>query len=129
MLEWEKHWEVGSDKDKQRPETWRRRQPGDVRDDSDMQESGHDHCFKCADIKVTRAEILDYRRIMRSFKNGTAVAYDNLRPHQLDYLSDQAITELIKLYKRCEMVKCWPEAWRHATMVMIPKAIADLQLS
>ena len=73
-------------------------------------------------INVTKKEIDDYNRIMRSFKPTTAVAYENLRPHQMAYLTDEAIAELITLFKRCALLRRWPLIWAMAAMVMLPKA-------
>ena len=102
---WEKHWNVG--------------------DIPDYATTSTDDTVDPTKITVSRAEIDDFRGIMRSFKSNTAVAFDNLRPHQVAYLSDEAIIELIKLYKRCEILQRWPQIWKTSTMVMIPKAEED----
>ena len=99
---WEKHWEVGNHED-----------------DTDWVD---DHIDYTEWREPTQHEIDDVRDTCRSFKMNTAVAYDNLRPKQCAQLTDKALAELIKLYWRCEALGRWPDIWRMATMVMIPKA-------
>ena len=36
-------------------------------------------------LTATMEEISDYRRMMKSFKASTAVAYDNIKPYQMAY--------------------------------------------
>ena len=71
---------------------------------------------------VTQARIDDYRRVIATFKTATAVAYDNIAPRAMLALDDPVIAELIALYDRCEHEGRWPDSWRYATMVMMPKA-------
>ena len=99
---WAEHWEVGKYTD----------------DATDLEQEVDYSAWR----QPTNEEIEDLRHTCRSFKINTAVAYDNLRPKQFAELSDEALSQLIKLYWRCEQIGCWPEVWRNATMVMIPKA-------
>ena len=50
------------------------------------------------------------------------MSFDNLKPHLLGHLSDKALEQLIKLYKRAEDEGRWPEQWKLAIIAMIPKA-------
>ena len=61
MTLWSQHWEVGKIPDPERPSS--------------------DVTVPIAQLNVTDEEIRDYRRVMRSFKTSTAVAYDNVKPH------------------------------------------------
>ena len=62
-----------------------------------------------------------FRNTIRSFKHTTATTYDNLRPHILDELTDDAINEIILLFRHIENEGRWPKQWKHPIMVMIPK--------
>ena len=72
--------------------------------------------------EVTQKEIEDFRSIVKRFKKHTAMSFDNLKPHLLGQLSDEALRQLISLYKRAEDEGRWPEQWKLAIMIMIPKA-------
>ena len=74
--------------------------------------------------RISGAELDKFKRIIRSFSYNTAVAHDKLPPRMLEHLDDETLKELILFYKRVEHVGSWPQAWRVATMVMIPKAEA-----
>ena len=62
------------------------------------------------------------RKTIRSFKHTTAITYDNLKPHILDELTDEAINEIIVLFRHIENKGRWPKQWEHPVMVMIPKS-------
>ena len=59
---------------------------------------------------------------MRKFKHNTVMSFDNLKPHLLGSLTDEALSNPIRLYKRAEDEGRWPHQWKLAIMVMIPKA-------
>ena len=61
------------------------------------------------------------RKTIRSFKHTTATTYDNLKPHILNELTDEAIDEIILLSKHIDNDGRWPKQWKHAIMVMLPK--------
>ena len=61
---------------------------------------------------------------MASFSSSTATAHDKLPPRILEHLDDGTIREILLLFKRAEHEGRWPEQWRVATLVMIPKAEA-----
>ena len=73
---------------------------------------------------VTQHEIDRFRRITGSFSKGTAVAHDKLPLRMMEYLDDAILKKLVILYKRVELKGEWPQDWRIANMVMIPKAEA-----
>ena len=73
---------------------------------------------------VTEEDIANYRRIINSFKADTAVGHDNIPPRSLSVISDSTLRYMIALYKRAECEGRWPDIWRIATMVMIPKTEA-----
>ena len=73
---------------------------------------------------ISRSELDRFKRIIKSFSSGTAVAHDKLPPRIMEHLDDETLEELIVFYKRVEAEGTWPQAWRIATMVMIPKAEA-----
>ena len=73
---------------------------------------------------IGKGEIDRFRRIIKSFSYGTATAHDKLPPRILEHLDDDTLKELIVLYKRIEAAGRWPNMWRIATMVMLPKAEA-----
>ena len=102
---WESHWEVG--------------QHPPIAEEVTVDPDYTDYTLW---REPTKEEIDELRKTIQSFKVNTAVAYDNLRPKQVAWLSDTAISELIKLYWRCEHTGQWPSMWRNATMVMLPKA-------
>lgn len=49
------------------------------------------------------------------------MSFDNLKPHLLRHLTDDALKQFIRLYRRAEDEGRWPEQWKPAVMVMIPK--------
>ena len=73
---------------------------------------------------TSKHELEKFKRIIRSFSYGTAMAHDRLPPRVMEHLDDETLKELIVLYKRVEHQGGWPNSWRIATMVMLPKAEA-----
>ena len=74
-----------------------------------------------ASTEPTNKEISHLRAIAKSFKKHTAMSFDNLKPHLIGELSDEALREVLRLYKRAEIEGRWPRQWRLAVMVMLPK--------
>ena len=50
----------------------------------------------------TQADVQRLRSIAKSFKKHTAMSFDNLKPHLIGELTDEAICEIVRLYKRAE---------------------------
>ena len=73
-------------------------------------------------VEPTTDNIKGLRAVARGFEQTNAMSFDNMQPHLLGSVSDRGLGEIIKLYRRAEVEGRWPEQWRQAVMVMIPKA-------
>ena len=73
---------------------------------------------------IEKQELNKFKRVIRSFSWGTAMAHDKMQPRIMEHLDDDTLKELIAFYKRVEDEGEWPDSWRIATMVMIPKTEA-----
>ena len=62
-----------------------------------------------------------FRKTARSFKRHTGVGVDWVSPHQFDWLSDDLIEALIKLWKKIEQKCRWPSQLTTALIHLIPK--------
>ena len=71
--------------------------------------------------EVTHTEIQEMRASIKSFKKHTATSHDNSKPHEIAEVSNEAIRQLLQLFKRCETEGRWPTEWRHPCLVCIPK--------
>ena len=68
-----------------------------------------------------RMDVERLRRTIRSFKHTTTTTYDNLKPRILDELTDDAMNEIILLFRHIENVGRWPKQWKRPIIVIIPK--------
>ena len=58
-------------------------------------------------------------RTARAFKHHRAISFDNLKPHIIADLSDEALKEVLELFHRAEREGRWSRQWI-TIMVMKP---------
>ncbi len=70
---------------------------------------------------LPRPSVSQMRAALRSFPNGTALAWDGLNPRLMSRLSDVRLNELINLMMEAEATGRWPESIGNVTVVLLPR--------
>ena len=63
----------------------------------------------------------DIRTAADTFPHGTGLGADNMSPRAISALPDNLLQEMAEILNECERTGLWPDQWRIAIIVLLPK--------